>query len=68
MEQNVDNSILDQSNVTPFLVSDKAHGALAGMQTGLEKSSVKALDLQQDFGGQGNAETSLMDNSLNDTT
>jgi len=43
---------------------------MAGLQTGVEKNSVKALDLNQhlDFGERGNGENSLMDSSLNDTT
>ena len=69
MEQNPDHSVLE-SNITPFIQSEKANQAMAGLQTGLEKHSVKALDLNQhlDSGVHGNGETSIMDSSLNDTT
>lgn len=59
-----------EDNSTPFIMSEKAHG-IAGMQTGLVKDSSKAQDLnaQIDFGTQeNNPETSIMDNSMNDTT
>lgn len=60
-----------EDNTTPFMISDKAQGALDGIKTGLVKDSYKAKDLnnpQIDFGTQGDPENSLMDNSMNDTT
>ena len=51
-QKNEADMTMREDNSTPFIISEKAHGVIAGMQTGLVKDSLKAQDLnaQIDFG------------------
>lgn len=72
VQENPDNSMRESSNATPFLVSEKVNFSLGSMNTGLEKTSKKAIDLlggKLDFGERNiSLENSVLDYSIQENT